>query len=510
MATEKTVEINATDQGPDVVSVPDMKAATGSGDIALKLLEATGGADVEVLMDKQTRRRVMRKIDRLFLPIMAITEMLQFLDKSTLSYAAIFGIREDTGLVGTDYAWLSSIFYFGYLVSQPLSGVALQKFPAPKCLAVCVLLWSIILFLHATCSNWGGLMTVRFLLGLVEGLTFPAFMLITNGWYPRKNQSFRMGFWFSFNGTAQILGGLLSYGLGNIRSGIASWKWMFLVTGALSFFWAIFIWFAVPDSQLDAGFLTESEKRTSLEMIRSNNTGIHNKTFKKEQMIEALTDVKTWVFFMITFLINIPNSVVSFGTLVISGFGFTSLQTTLLSMPAGAFEFVIVLVITWACSKYQNARTWSILVALLISLLGSLLMLALPYDNKAGLLSGYYIIYAYPIGYLLLLALITANTAGHTKKITTNAICTIGYSIGNIAAPQFYKSEQAPHYALGIGSLVVSLGLSVVSYLLAKFYLAWLNKKREPARLAAVDTAPENIEFMDLTDKQNPLFVYVY
>ena len=57
---------------------------------------------------------------------------------------------------------------------------------------------------------------------------------------------------------------------------------------------------------------------------------------------------------------------------------------------------------------------------------------------------------------------------------------------------------------------MVSLGLCLVSYLLARFYLVWLNMKREARRLESLDTAPENIEFMDLTDKENPLFVYVY
>jgi hypothetical protein len=57
---------------------------------------------------------------------------------------------------------------------------------------------------------------------------------------------------------------------------------------------------------------------------------------------------------------------------------------------------------------------------------------------------------------------------------------------------------------------VVSVALCIASYLLASFYLVWLNRKREASRLAAIDNAPENIEFMDMTDRENPLFVYVY
>ena len=64
-------------------------------------------------------------------------------------------------------------------------------------------------------------------------------------------------------------------------------------------------------------------------------------------------------------------------------------------MPAGAWELVIILVVTWVCSKFQNGRTWSILFSVVIALLGSLLLLCLPYTNKAGLLVGYYIVCKY-------------------------------------------------------------------------------------------------------------------
>lgn len=41
--------------------------------------------------------------------------MLQSIDKTTLSYAAVFNLREDTHLVGTEYSWLGLLFYLGYL-----------------------------------------------------------------------------------------------------------------------------------------------------------------------------------------------------------------------------------------------------------------------------------------------------------------------------------------------------------------------------------------------------------
>lgn len=61
-------------------------------------------------------------------------------------------------------------------------------------------------------------------------------------------------------------------------------------------------------------------------------------------------------------------------------------------MPAGGYEFVYIFGATYICAKFPNARTWTILISCAISLLGGILVLALPYSNKAGLLAGYYVV----------------------------------------------------------------------------------------------------------------------
>jgi hypothetical protein len=61
-------------------------------------------------------------------------------------------------------------------------------------------------------------------------------------------------------------------------------------------------------------------------------------------------------------------------------------------MPAGGFEFFYIFGLTYVCAKFPNTRTYAILLSLVICLLGGCLVLALPYENKAGLLVGYYIV----------------------------------------------------------------------------------------------------------------------
>lgn len=52
-------------------------------------------------------------------------------------------------------------------------------------------LWGGIMMCHAACSNWAGLMTVRFFLGVGEAAIAPGFTLIIGMFYRREEQPLR-------------------------------------------------------------------------------------------------------------------------------------------------------------------------------------------------------------------------------------------------------------------------------------------------------------------------------
>jgi ACS family allantoate permease-like MFS transporter len=66
-----------------------------------------------ILEDPAQLKKLIRKIDFTIAPLLAAVYFLQFLDKTTLSYTAVMGIRQDTHLVGQDYSDLSMLFYIG-------------------------------------------------------------------------------------------------------------------------------------------------------------------------------------------------------------------------------------------------------------------------------------------------------------------------------------------------------------------------------------------------------------
>jgi hypothetical protein len=155
--------------GQAVESVPIKNPEAGGGiagrDKAAELLQQ---ANEIVIVTPEENARILRKIDLTILPILLSVYFLQGLDKTTLSYASVFGLVRDAHLGGEDYSWLGSIVYVAQLVLQPVVAYFLVKLPTGKFTAVMVLCWGAVLCFMALARNFQGLMATRFFLGAFE------------------------------------------------------------------------------------------------------------------------------------------------------------------------------------------------------------------------------------------------------------------------------------------------------------------------------------------------------
>jgi ACS family allantoate permease-like MFS transporter len=221
------------------------------------------------------------------------------------------GLKTDIHLTGDNYQWLGSMFYIGYLAWEYPTNRLLQRLPLAKWSAFNIIAWGGTLCCLAAVENFAGAVAIRFLLGVFEAAVTPGFALFTSQWYTKEEQGTRTGIWFSFNGFAQIFGGVVAYGIsvGVKKSGaaITSWKIVFLTIGLLTVtVGCIFLCF-MPDNQLNARFLTPKERLMAIERIRKNQQGVGNKHFKMYQFKEALLDPMTWAFVFFSLIADIPN-----------------------------------------------------------------------------------------------------------------------------------------------------------------------------------------------------------
>lgn len=109
-----------------------------------------------------------------------------------------------------------------------------------------------------------------------------------------------------YTGLSVLFTGPIGYAIGEISSG-EQWRFFFWITGAMTIVWAIVVGIFLPDNPVKAKFIDERQKAIAIDRMRADQTGIENKTFKREQMMEAFMDPKTWLMFCFHIFISIPN-----------------------------------------------------------------------------------------------------------------------------------------------------------------------------------------------------------
>ncbi|XEV04659.1 hypothetical protein FSHL1_009946 [Fusarium sambucinum] len=453
------------------------------------------------------------KIDLQLMPLLCLTYTLQAIDKNTISYAAVFGLREEIGLQKTEFSWASAIFYLGYMAWEFPTSMLLQRLPINYYMSATVITWGIVLMCHGAVQSFASLATVRALLGAFEAAIQPGTMLLFSMYYRREEQPLRLGIWIGSSGLGYIIAGITSFGIGHIDAGesLSSWRLLFIIWGAVTIIWGVFLWFTLPGTPMRAKFLTDEQKAYAVSRVKDNGTGIENRRFKFSQFKEAMFDLKTWLLFTFALTSNSPNGGLSaFQGLIIKGAGFSTLQTTLYQMPSGAVQLVACLVACYCATRFHNCRIFIMIIFLMPFLAGTLGLYLLPQDSAYGRLACLWVSFAFTASGTLNMSVATANTAGHTKKITTIAMLLIGYCIGNFIGPFFFKTEQEPWYPLGVGMMLVCIAAQICS-LIALWVLLWTRNKSRKA-----EHAPEHEEqawhrgFLDETDLENKYFKYVY
>ncbi|KAG0651062.1 putative transporter [Hyphodiscus hymeniophilus] len=480
-------------------------------------------SNVAIYISSEENARLKAKVDKRVLSIMIFTYFLQALDKGTLSFASIMGIQKDTHLVGQQFSWLTTCIYVAVLIVEYPTNRLIQRLPIAKYLGCSIILWGITLALHAVARDFATLVALRTLLGIFEAVCQPSFVYLSSMWYKRDEQAATVSYWYMMNGGQQIVGGLLAYCFTLIKSppsSLKSWQAIFICYGSFSVLWGVFVLIFMPDSPMRAKCFSEVDKKLMIERVRSNQTGVQNKRFRKEQMFEALLDPQTWCYCLIAICTTLPTSGLgAFANIIISGFHFSVLQTQLLAMVLGAYIIIMLLSSMWLVKKTkQNLLIMGIFV--IPSFVGTIVLMTVQNTNKGtqvGLLLSYYLVLSFWAAQTLGMSMITRNVAGQTKKSVVVAANFISWATGNAIGPQVFLAYDSPRYLIAFSTHMGCYVLLVIVIAFLRFWLMSQNKKKDrlQAELTATGVAGVLDEdmvhaFDDLTDRENVNFRYVY
>lgn len=111
-------------------------------------------------------------------------------------------------------------------------------------------------------------------------------------------------------GVAQIVGAILMYLIGQAPPmAIENWRVMFIVCGCATILSGIVFIFSVPADGQSAWFLNEKEKRIAVERLLLERATRDKSVFTKSQMVEALTEHRTWLLASMAFFICTPSPI---------------------------------------------------------------------------------------------------------------------------------------------------------------------------------------------------------
>ncbi|KDN41954.1 MFS general substrate transporter [Tilletiaria anomala UBC 951] len=413
--------------------------------------------------DEIETKRIMRKLDWRVLPICSVLYLFSFLDRTAIGNAKVAGMNVELGITATEYALALSLFFVTYGLLEVPSNLMLKKYGAKLWLPFIVFWWGVVMTLTGVVQNAGGLIAARIMLGAAEAGLFPGVSLLLSFLYPRAYISLRIGTFFSAATVAGAFGGLLAYGLSHVNAGSYSgWRWLFIVEGLLTVGVAIISYFLLFSNVDGAKFLTDKEKHYIKDRLTYDGTDVPmNDEFAWKFVIAGLIDWKTWVS-LITYIGTVTplySIALTLPSILKTTLGYDAIQSQILTIPVYCVAAINVLLFSYFSDRTKN-RAYFICLGTGVSAIGWIMGFASrnPKVRYAACFIGALGSYA---GFPPLIALLSQNVGGKSKRSVTLAIQVgIGGMCGIISSNIFLPQE-APNYPT---AYIINIACNIVAF----------------------------------------------
>ena len=200
------------------------------------------------------------------LPVMMITFIIAFMDRTNISFA-IPTMGRELGLTPAVLGFASGVLFLGYGITQGLGGWIADRGYGRVLIACLLALWGVAEIAQAFVQNATQLTLVRFALGFFEGGIFPTFLLIVRNWFAPSERARANGVWQLAYPLAAMVSGPIA---GTVLS-FGDWRMLFIVEGLFPIVW-LFVWlWGVADSPHTAKWLEPAEKRRLLDRLAAES-----------------------------------------------------------------------------------------------------------------------------------------------------------------------------------------------------------------------------------------------
>src|SRR5438270_5107528 len=183
---------------------------------------------------RPARSRVRYKVLAFAVALAAVT----YLDRVCIAQTAGDMMRE-LGLTNVQMGFVFSAFTIAYALFEIPTGAWGDRIGTRRVLTRIVVWWSSFTIATAAAFNYASLLAVRFLFGMGEAGAFPNVSKTFSRWFPVAERGTAQGIFFA----GAHLGGGLTPLLVTYLLLFMPWRMVFVVFGAVGFFWA-WAWYA--------------------------------------------------------------------------------------------------------------------------------------------------------------------------------------------------------------------------------------------------------------------------
>jgi ACS family pantothenate transporter-like MFS transporter len=116
------------------------------------------------------------------LTILSLGYFIKNLDQTNISNAYVSGMKEALKMNGNQINIIDIAWTTGYVVGQLPSQVILTKVRPSIWIPSCELVWTMLTFCLAAASTWEHVVIIRFFVGFVESIFYPAAHFLIGSW----------------------------------------------------------------------------------------------------------------------------------------------------------------------------------------------------------------------------------------------------------------------------------------------------------------------------------------
>jgi MFS family permease len=214
------------------------------------------------------RRRALSKAAWRLLPILTIAYVLNYLDRTSVGFAALT-MNRDIGLTAYQFGWGAGLLFASYSIFEIPSNLVLLRVGARRWIARIMITWGVVAAANAFVVGPTSFYIVRLLLGAAEAGFFPGITFFLAAWFPAQYRARVLAWFLVAIPVSSVLGGPISGLLLELDglAGLAGWQWMFIVEGLPASIIGLFILKVLSDRPEEAEWLSVEERAAMTAML---------------------------------------------------------------------------------------------------------------------------------------------------------------------------------------------------------------------------------------------------